>query len=178
MARWLWYGLFYSFLGYCLEKIYARAKRSPHQVRKCLLLLPLCPVYGLGMIACLALIPAESSFLLQTFSGGLLCTAAEYLVHWYYDTVFSVRFWDYSGQRGNIRGRICPQFSLIWGFLSAAALRWIHPLIASITQQIPQHLTFAVWMLLIADCVLTWPLLRRYQDTELLTISAVVARLQ
>lgn len=178
MVRWLWYFLIYSFLGYCLEKVYAFATHSPHQVRKCFLLLPLCPVYGLAMAACLAWIPADSSFFLQVIAGGVICTTVEYLVHWYYDLVFSVRFWDYSGQRGNIRGRICPQFALVWGFLSALTLRWLQPAITVIAQQIPPALTFAAWMLLITDCVLTWPLLRRYQDTELLTISAVLAHMQ
>ena len=52
MSRWFLYFLTYSFLGYCLEKLFARAVRSPERVRKCLLLLPLCPVYGLAMTVC------------------------------------------------------------------------------------------------------------------------------
>lgn len=43
---WFWLVIFYSFGGYLLEKGYAAAVRSPHRVRKCFLLLPLCPVYG------------------------------------------------------------------------------------------------------------------------------------
>ena len=177
MARWLWYFLIYSFLGYCLEKVYAFATHSPKQVRKCFLLLPLCPVYGLAMMACAALIPADSNFILQIITGGLLCTAAEYLVHWYYDQVFAVQFWNYSAVAGNIRGRICPQFSLIWGILSAAAIRWLHPVIAVGAEEIPPPITFTVWILLAADCVITWPLLRRYQDTELLTLSTLIANI-
>ena len=55
MARWLWIFWIYSFLGYGLEKVFAAATHSPNQGRKCFLLLPLCPVYGLGMLAVLAL---------------------------------------------------------------------------------------------------------------------------
>ncbi len=177
MARWFWYFLIYSFLGYCLEKVYAFATQSPKQVRKCFLLLPLCPVYGLAMMACAALIPAGSSFISQIITGGLLCTAAEYLVHWYYDLVFSVQFWDYTKVAGNIHGRICPQFSLIWGILSSAVIRWLHPLITVAAAEIPPPVTFTVWILLAADCVITWPLLRRYQDTELLTLSTLIANI-
>ena len=54
---WFWLFLLYSFGGYVLEKLYAAARRSPHQVRKCFLLLPLCPVYGLAMLAVLHLPP-------------------------------------------------------------------------------------------------------------------------
>ena len=55
MSRWYVYFLFYSFAGYVLEKLFARAIHSDRQVRKCFLLLPLCPVYGLAMTAVLAL---------------------------------------------------------------------------------------------------------------------------
>ena len=48
--NWFWLFLFYSFGGYLLEKAFAYATAAPLQVRKCLLLLPLCPVYGLGML--------------------------------------------------------------------------------------------------------------------------------
>ena len=59
MSQWLVWFFFYSFLGYGLEKLHARLFRSPRQVRKCFLLLPLCPVYGLAMTALLALAPAK-----------------------------------------------------------------------------------------------------------------------
>ena len=48
MSRWFLYIFFYSLAGYGLEKVFARAVRSEHQIRKCFLLLPLCPVYGLS----------------------------------------------------------------------------------------------------------------------------------
>lgn len=65
---WLWLFCLYSFLGYLLEKIFAAVTGSRHQVRKCFLLLPLCPVYGLAMLAVLHL-PAD---LTRGFSPGLL----------------------------------------------------------------------------------------------------------
>ena len=46
---WFWLFLLYSFAGYGLEKLFAAATASPQQVRKCFLLLPLCPVYGLNI---------------------------------------------------------------------------------------------------------------------------------
>ena len=55
---WLWLFCLYSFLGYLLEKIFAAVTGARHQVRKCFLLLPLCPVYGLAMLAVLHL-PAD-----------------------------------------------------------------------------------------------------------------------
>ena len=48
---YLWSFLTYGFLGYLLEKVYALVTRSRHTVRKGYLLLPVCPVYGLAMLA-------------------------------------------------------------------------------------------------------------------------------
>ena len=75
MAVWLWNFWVFSFLGWCLERLFAAVTRSPQQRRRCLLLLPLCPVYGLGMAAVLALPPLFlSGWRLYVF-GGLTATA-------------------------------------------------------------------------------------------------------
>ena len=83
MARWLWIFWIYSFLGYGLEKLFAAVTHAPNQGRKCFLLLPLCPVYGLGMLAVLALPPvcrggeplAEANRRQVTLACELGCTA-------------------------------------------------------------------------------------------------------
>ena len=46
----IWYWFAYSFLGYCLEKLFAAATRSSHRLRRCFVFLPLCPVYGFAMV--------------------------------------------------------------------------------------------------------------------------------
>lgn len=173
MSQWFVYFLFYSFLGYGLEKVHARFYRSPRQVRKCFLLLPLCPVYGLAMTALLAMAPEGLGFLPLVLLGSAVCTGVEYLVHLFYDKAMGVWFWDYRPMRGHIRGRICPQFALIWGLLSATAVRRIQPTVQLLARQIPPWTLFTLWMVLAADCVLSWALLRRYRDTELLTVRAV-----
>ena len=66
----LWYFWLYSFLGFLLERAFAAATRAEHQARRCFLLLPLCPVYGLGMLAVLAL-PRELPFWALALWGGL-----------------------------------------------------------------------------------------------------------
>ena len=55
---WFWIFMWYSFIGFIIEKLFAAACDAEHRVRKCFLLLPLCPVYGLAMTA-LLLIGAE-----------------------------------------------------------------------------------------------------------------------
>lgn len=176
MSHWFSYFIIYSFLGYCLEKLFAYATHSDRQVRKCFLLLPLCPVYGLAMTAAAALSPAyERNFFLLAIASGTICTLAEYLVHWFYERIFAVRFWDYSTLRGNINSRICPQFSLVWGILSAAAVRFIHPAVAVIANTISPTAIFVLWIALAVDCVLTAAVLLQYHDTELLSLSTLLS---
>ena len=55
MTDLLWFFWMYSFGGYLLERAFAALTRAERRERKCFLLLPLCPVYGLGMLAVLAL---------------------------------------------------------------------------------------------------------------------------
>ena len=131
MSLWLWTFWTYSFLGYLLERGYAIATHADRQARKCFLLLPMCPVYGLGALAVLALPESLSgSFWSLALWGGLAATAVEYAVHVLYDRLLGVRFWDYSQVRWNLRGRVCLPFSLAWSLLVAAGLPVIQAAIA------------------------------------------------
>lgn len=93
----IWYWFAYSFLGYCLEKLFAAATRSSHRLRRCFVFLPLCPVYGFAMVTILLLgaekLPGAWE---QILLGMLAATAMEYAVHWGYERLFQVQFWDYS----------------------------------------------------------------------------------
>lgn len=117
--EFIWYWFAYSFLGYCLEKLFAAATRSKHRLRRCFVFLPLCPVYGFAMLAILLLgaedLPGAWE---QLLLGTLVSTSVEYAVHWAYEKLFAVRFWDYSATKCDVNGRICLPFSLCWGALT------------------------------------------------------------
>lgn len=117
---YLWSFLTYGFLGYLLEKVYALVTRSRHTVRKGYLLLPVCPVYGLAMLAVLALPPdMTDTFWHLALYGGLTATAVEYAVHFCCDRLLGVMFWDYSSTKMDLNRRVCLPFALIWGPLAA-----------------------------------------------------------
>ena len=110
MAEFLWIFWSFSLLGWVLERLFAAVTRSPRQRRRCLLLLPLCPVYGLGMAAVLALPPSLRSGWLLYLWGGLTATSVEYIYHWWGETFLGVSFWDYTGVFGNFCGRVFAIF--------------------------------------------------------------------
>ena len=171
MGVWLWYFWIYSFLGYLVEKAFAAAVQAERRERKCFLLLPMCPVYGLGMAAVLALPESWRQGIWLAVAGGAVTTAVEYGVHWAYETLLGVRFWDYSQVPGNIKGRICLPFSLAWGVLAALAVRFVQPLVAALAAWIPSPVTFGFLLIFITDAVCSARFLWVTHDVEKLRIT-------
>lgn len=169
MARWFWCFLIYSFLGFLLEVLYTRYTGGDKPDRKCYLLLPLCPVYGLGAIGVLALpeFIARRWWLLWLV-GGAVCTAVEYLLALFYEKTLGVRFWSYEGIPGNLQGRVCPHFALIWGGLAVALRYVLHPLVTRLAALPPRWLTVAALVLLTVDSWATLTLLSREGDPRCL----------
>lgn len=166
MAELFWHFLIYSFLGFLLEVVFARVVRSRKQDRKCLYLLPLCPVYGVGALL-ITRLPAfvRAQPLLLLVYGALAATAAEYVMDWMYETFLRVRFWDYSARPWNLHGRVCLPFSLAWGALALALVRWVHPFVAHWSEQIPAGWILPALLILLADGLFTAYLLRSTGDT-------------
>lgn len=166
MAELFWYFIFYSFLGFILEVIYARATRTVKQDRKCMYFLPLCPVYGLGALLIVHLPAAIQRRPLLLFLGGALAaTAAEYFMDWFYEKALRVRFWNYSAMPWNLNGRVCLPFSLAWGFLSLGLTAWVHPVIARWVSAIPAGWTLPAVLFFLLDALFTTLLLRATGDT-------------
>lgn len=164
----LWYFWIYSFLGYLLEKGFAKATRARQQGRKGFLLLPMCPVYGLGMLAVLALPEACRRGLWLVLWGGLAATAVEYVVHWAYETFLHVRFWEYSAMPGNLRGRVCLPFTAAWGLLTAAAVLWVQPAVELLARRVPPAVTYVCLLVFTVDALFSARVLRMTGDVEAL----------
>ena len=161
---WVWYFILYSFIGFILEVIYSKATNGIGG-RKCLLVLPLCPVYGLGACAIL-LLPSgiTSRPLLLFLFGGLTATAVEYGVALFYEWAFQVSFWNYQGLPGNLRGRVCLPFSLSWGLLTVPAVTRVAPLLELLERRIPAGITWLCLMAFTADAVCSLYFLFRTHD--------------
>ncbi len=162
MGPWLWYVWIYSFLGWLVELAFAAVSRSEDRRRRCLLVLPLCPVYGLGMLAVLALPPMGGPELIVF--GGLAATAVEYAFHWAGERFLGVRFWDYSQVPGNLQGRVCPPFTLAWGMLVWAAVRFIQPGMQTLAAAVPPAVTYACLLVFAGDLACSFWFLRTTGD--------------
>lgn len=166
--RWLWYFIIYSFCGFLLEVAFARVIGHPKRDRKCFLLLPLCPVYGLGACLILLLAPLVRSPLWVMAAGGLAATGTELVLGLFYRFVLGVRFWDYAGMRGSLGGLVCPAFSLCWTVLALALVYLVHPGVSLLAERIPPVFAPPVLILLMADALVSCVALRRTGTTEVL----------
>ena len=62
-------------------------------------------------------------------SGMVLTSIIEYITGYLLEKLFATKWWDYSGRRFNIHGRVCLRNSLLFGVLSVVAVRVIDPVI-------------------------------------------------
>ncbi|WP_158099364.1 putative ABC transporter permease [Pseudoflavonifractor sp. An85] len=161
MQELIWYILVYSFLGYLLEVAYSKVVHGHGRGRKCLLLLPLCPVYGVGAVAIVALSGPDPQPLWGMTVGCLVATATEFLFGLYYKYVLGVSFWDYSQVGGNVGGLVCLPFSLAWSGLALVLLYTVHPFVKTCVLAIPPQLSTPAWIVFLADCLVSSFALKR-----------------
>ena len=139
--EWFWYFVIYSFLGFCLEVLFARVTQQSKRDRKCFLFLPLCPVYGLGALWILALpAPVRDHPILLFLGSALAATGAEYAMSLFYERLTGVHFWDYRHLPFHLHGRVCLLFSGFWGILGVGAIHVLHPAVIRFTAQLPPFL--------------------------------------
>ena len=163
-----WHFLWYSFLGFLLEVAFARVIRHPKKDRKCFLLLPLCPVYGVGALMIRGLTLWNRHPLWVAAMGFVAATAAELLMGAFYRYVLGVEFWNYRNLRWNIGGLVCLQFSLYWTVLALAMVYWIDPLVGRLAAAMPGWLGPPMAVLLGADALVSAAALKTAGTTEVL----------
>lgn len=164
----IWRFIWYSFLGFLLEVVFARVTRSPKQDRKCFFLLPLCPVYGLGALMIRGLTLWNRNPLWVAAVGFIAATAAELLMGAFYRYVLGVEFWNYRDMPWNIAGLVCLRFSLYWTVLALVMVYWADPLVGRLTAAIPLWLGPPAVVLLGADALVSAAALKLTGTTEVL----------
>ena len=162
MGRMFWQFLLYSFMGFLFEISFARLIRHPKRDRKCHLILPVCPVYGLGALAILSL-PGwvKASPLLLYLGGSLAASAVEWALAVFYEKFAGAPFWDYSLLPWNFQGRACLPFSLFWGVLALPLVYWIQPWLGPRLALIPDTVTIPAALFYLGDAATSLFLLRR-----------------
>lgn len=127
----------YCFLGWCVESSIVSYSQK-RWVNRGYLTLPMLPIYGLGAIVVLFVsLPVRNFVILVYFFGMIAATILEYITGWAMESILKVKYWDYTGKFGNIKGRICLTSSLFWGVLSIFMTYIIHSPIEKFVLSLP-----------------------------------------
>jgi uncharacterized membrane protein len=124
---------FCSTVGWILEFIYRsiveKELKNPGFLSGCSL-----PIYGIGGLAlyimCLTLntISQPVMRVLAVFIvGSVIMTLIEFIGGIITMDIFHMRLWDYTDEKWNYKGLICPKFSLCWGLCCIGFYFLIYP---------------------------------------------------
>jgi uncharacterized membrane protein len=155
----LWFFVFYSVGGWCLEVVY-HVVNAGHFVNRGFLNGPVCPIYGFGMIIIIiCLMPLRENKLLLFAGSVVLATLLELITGFLLEKIFHQRWWDYSNEPFNLKGYICPKFSLEWGVACLLVTDILHPALSAIIRHIPKIAGMIILgvmlVIFVTDCIVT-----------------------
>lgn len=138
VADWILLFFIYGFFGWIFETAYVSI-RSRKFVNRGFLKGPILPIYASGAIIMLfASIPFEGNLVATYFAGMVAATLLELVVGLAMESIFKVKYWDYSNQKFQFKGVICLSSSIAWGFLTLFLTEVIHKPIERAMFHIPQ----------------------------------------
>ena len=88
---------------------------------------PYLPLHGIGFILIYYISTLDVIISIKAILFLIATTLIEYLIGKYFLDVWQLRYWDYSSNRWNYKGLICPLFSIIWLMLSMLFYYFVFP---------------------------------------------------
>ena len=149
---------FGAVVGCFIELFYRRfiSKANPNRLwlNPGFLTGPYLPLYGCGVVVLYALSYLEK-LLVRFDTGGILhyvimffimaaaMTLVEYIAGIIFVKGMHIKLWDYSNEKGNIQGIICPKFTFFWGVLSLLYYFFLYPPITRMIMWFLNHQLFS-----------------------------------
>lgn len=170
--------------GWCVELVFRRIVHKKW-INPGFLQGPYLPIYGFGVVALYLIaelpLPIENVWLLRVVQILIVCvgmTAIEYVSGIVFIKGMGIKLWDYSDQKGNVQGIICPLFSLIWTAVGAVYVILVHPFVADVVLWFTGNLYYSFFVgllfgLLISDLAVTFKMadkLRRIAKEEKIVV--------
>lgn len=148
--QWLLVFYIYCFSGWCFESTVVSVQQRRF-VNRGFLRGPMLPIYGFGATMLLHIALPLYAHPFQLFFWSMVAaTVFEYLVGWAMESLFKVKYWDYSTHKFQFQGRICLQSSLCWGVMGLLLSRLIHPPVETLIEHMPFFITVIAVALLSA----------------------------
>lgn len=136
----------YSFLGWIYETIAAAVKQKRF-VNKGLVNLPFCILYG-GAAIFITVFGRDLQGIWFYIGSVIMITVFKWIAGRLIEKIYHERWWDYSEKRWNIDGYAYPLDSALVGFVAAAMIKWVNPMLEKVFDILPNTLlSIVVWLL-------------------------------
>lgn len=136
VVDWILLFFVYGFFGWIFETTYVSFRKRQF-VNRGFLRGPVLPIYAFGAIIILFVtIPLRGNPVAIYFAGTVAATLLELVVGLAMESIFKVKYWDYSNQKFQYKGVICLSSSIAWGFLALFLTEVVHKPIEKLMFQI------------------------------------------
>lgn len=115
----------YSFLGWVIEGLHHLVTCGSFK-KPNFSWAPFKPMYGVAAVSLLAARKlGRKPFY---FASLVLPSAIEFFSGFWLKKRFNLQYWDYSQEKGNVQGLICPKFSFYWSILAGVLVCVVQPI--------------------------------------------------
>lgn len=131
MVNYVIYFIIYGAIGWVLDSA-SRSLEKRKFIEASYFGIPFMPVYGVGGLTIVLLIPVLSSYNILTkfLVYGVSLAILEYIAGVFVEKTKNKRLWDYSKSKFNLHGRTDLTRAICWGILALITEYYIHPLIS------------------------------------------------
>lgn len=125
-----------SLVGWVIELLFRRFVSMKKWINPGFLVGPYIPIYGFGTVVLYLLSNIDLSFMnidnvwliiIRIVFIGIIVTIIEFIAGLIFIKGLHLKLWDYSKQKGNILGIICPLFSIGWTIIGALYYFFVNP---------------------------------------------------
>ena len=168
----IWVFLLSSLLGDGIETIYVRMVGGVWMRRSGVVFGPFSIVWGIGaVLLTIILYRYANKNKLHVFLGGFLLGGTyEYMASVILETLFHVRFWDYSNMPLNVGGRTNLPYMMGWGILSMVWICLCYPAMSHVIEKIPPFsgkvFSYFLIIAMLLDLFVTGAVMLRYNTRK------------
>ena len=137
ISQWVLLFFLYSFCGWCWE-VFLYLVKERRFVNRGFLFGPILPIYGFGAVGILlTCVPVEGNMALVALVGTIAASLLEYVTGFLMESIFHVRYWDYSQRPLNLNGYICALSAATWAVFSVIIVSVVNPFVKNYIYMIP-----------------------------------------
>lgn len=153
VSQWVLLFFLYSFCGWCWE-VFLYLVKERRFVNRGFLFGPILPIYGFGAVGILlTCVPVEGNMALVALVGTIAASLLEYVTGFLMESIFHVRYWDYSQRPLNLNGYICALSAATWAVFSVIIVSVVNPFVKNYIYMIPLTMADAAAAVLVGFAV-------------------------